>query len=460
MHLGHSKSLFLSLVCCSLVLFLPACGFRTTPTTASRTPTTVSRTPTTGVTPSLSPTVSVSPQPLPPDCPPAGKGRVAVMPPMTLGGHQNIVYIVDERQGKPYPGNTPTFGTLKRYDVTTGSKTEIIKIAKVSIEDAQISTDGQWILFSTTSWPSSGVDKLQVIRVDGRDLQTLYCAPQGPGGFYSPDWSPDERLVSFVGPYPEQLAGIYILNLQSGSVQLEAGPFNMLNSAWLDNTHLYMMPAGVDARTNAIFMLDLGRGANQPSSNGLVQVYQQPSTPYMYGCVDYDTYGGSKLFISQCTAYYAPGSSGVGKQQGPSTISMQLPADTSLHTIFTSPTLAITMVRAISSRTLLLLVDNFSADHSVDTSQNGLWKINMDGSGLARLTAQLTSQDAPFLDPFCALTRTPWANGSRDGSMYSLEVDNQQSNSLLFGSLSGGPPITIASLPDSTRLAIAGWTTM
>lgn len=381
-----------------------------------------------------------------------------MMPPLTLGGHQNIVYIVDERQGKPYPGNTPTFGTLKRYDVTTGSKTEIIKIAKVSIEDAQISTDGQWILFSTTSWPSSGVDKLQMIRVDGRDLQTLYCAPQAPGtfsSFASPDWSPDERLVSFVGPYPGQLEGIYILNLQSGSVQLEAGPFNMLNSAWLDNTHLYMMPAGVDARTNAIFMLDLGRGANQPSSNGLVQVFQQAPPYHSYGCVDYDTYGGSKLFISQCTADYDPGSSVIGKQQGPSSIGVQLPPDASLHSIFTSPTLAITMVRAISSSTLLLLVDNFSADHSVDTSQNGLWKINMDGSGLARLTAQLPSQHAPFLDPFCAFTRTPWANGSRDGSMYALEVDNNQSQSLLIGSVSGGPPIT---LPDSAGLV--GWTTM
>lgn len=448
MHLGHSKSCFLSLVCCSLVLFLPACGFRTTPTT-------VSRTPTTGVTPSLSPTVSVSPQPLPPDCPPAGKGRVAVMSPMTLGGHQNIVYIVDERQG-----NTPTFGTLKRYDVTTGSKTEIIKIAKVSIYDAQISTDGQWILFVAAS---SAADKLQMIRVDGQDLQTLYCAPQAPGTFfYSPDWSPDERLVSFLGPYPGQLAGIYILNLQSGSVQLEAGPFNMLNSAWLDNTHLYMMPAGVDARTNAIFMLDLGRGANQPSSNGLVQVFQQAPPYHSYGCADYDTYGGSKLFISQCTADYDPGSSVIGKQQGPSSIGVQLPPDAPLHSIFTSPTLAITMVRAISSSTLLLLVDNFSGvyNHSVDTSQNGLWKINMDGSGLARLTAQLPSQYAPFLDPFCAFTRTPWANGSRDGSMYSLEVDNQQNQSLLIGSVSGGSPITIASISAGTQLSIVGWTTM
>lgn len=451
-HLDHSKakSCFLSLVCCSLVLLLAACGSRATIATGRQTPTT-------GVTPSLSPTVSVSPQPVPPDCPPAGKGRAAVMPPMILGGHQNIVYIVNERQG-----NTPTFGTLKRYDVTTGSKTEIIKIAKVSVDDAQLSTDGQWLLFATTS---SAVERLQLIRVDGRDLQTLYCAPQAPGTFSSfamPDWSPDERLVSFLGPYPGQLSGIYILNLQSGSVQLEAGPFDMQNSAWLDNTHLYMMPSGVDARPNAIFMLDLSRGANQPSSNGLVEVFQQAPPYHRYGCVDYDTYGGSKLFISQCTADYSPESSEIGKQQGFSSIGVQLPPDASLHSIFTSPALAITMVRAISSNTLLLLVDNFSGDHSVDTSQNGLWKINMDGSGLVRLTAQLPSQDAPFLDPFCAFARTPWANGSRDGSMYSLEIDNQQSQSLLIGSVSGGTPMAFASILDGTgtTLHIAGWTTM
>ncbi len=88
----------------------------------------------------------------------------------TLGGHQNLVYIVNEFQG-----NTPTFGTLKRYDAATGRTTELIKIPDVSIFDAQISTDGQWMLFLARS---ATEEKLQLIRVNGQDLQTLYCDTQ------------------------------------------------------------------------------------------------------------------------------------------------------------------------------------------------------------------------------------------------------------------------------------------
>ena len=44
------------------------------------------------------------------------------MPSMTLGTHPNIVYIVNEA----------TAGTLKRYDVVTGSKVEVVKLASTS----------------------------------------------------------------------------------------------------------------------------------------------------------------------------------------------------------------------------------------------------------------------------------------------------------------------------------------
>jgi len=52
-------------------------------------------------------------------CPLSG-ARAAISTPMPPGHHQNIVYILNEGSS----GN-PTFGILKRYDVTTGSKTEI-----------------------------------------------------------------------------------------------------------------------------------------------------------------------------------------------------------------------------------------------------------------------------------------------------------------------------------------------
>jgi hypothetical protein len=64
-------------------------------------------------------------------CPAAGTARAAVMTPLTLGNHPNIVYTVNEFQG-----HTPTFGTLKRYDVTNGNKTEIVKLPNAIMNDA------------------------------------------------------------------------------------------------------------------------------------------------------------------------------------------------------------------------------------------------------------------------------------------------------------------------------------
>jgi hypothetical protein len=68
------------------------------------------------------------------NCPAPGTANAAVMPPVKLGTHPNIVYIVNEGT----PAN-PTFGTLKRYDSVTGSKVEIIKLAKTLISGAQVS---------------------------------------------------------------------------------------------------------------------------------------------------------------------------------------------------------------------------------------------------------------------------------------------------------------------------------
>ena len=117
------------------------------------------------------------------------------MPPLALGNHQNIIYIVNEFQV-----HTPTFGTLKRLDVTTGAKTEVVKIAGISISDAQISADGQWILFVTVT---TNQDKLQLVRLDGQALQTLYCAAPASNGatptsaLNNIEWSTNQQLTVF-----------------------------------------------------------------------------------------------------------------------------------------------------------------------------------------------------------------------------------------------------------------------
>src|SRR5260370_28522204 len=68
-------------------------------------------------------------------CPAPGTARAASLPSLTLGTHPTIVYIVN--QGL----STPTFGTLKRYDVVTGANVEIVKIAGTSFSEAQVSAN-------------------------------------------------------------------------------------------------------------------------------------------------------------------------------------------------------------------------------------------------------------------------------------------------------------------------------
>src|SRR2546427_733388 len=80
-------------------------------------------------------------------------------------GLQVFIYIIGDI-------NTPTSGILKRYDIVTQRKTEIVNLANKSISIAQISTDGQWILFVSQGSRSAA---LQLIRMDGQGLQTLYC---------------------------------------------------------------------------------------------------------------------------------------------------------------------------------------------------------------------------------------------------------------------------------------------
>lgn len=408
--------------------------------------------------------------PVPPtqtSCPAAGTARAAVMTPLALGHHQNVVYIVNESAS----GGTgqPTFGTLKRYDVTTSHKTEIIKMAHVSISEAQISADGQWLLFVTITTTQP---KLQLIRMDGQELQTLYCAKSANfPGLYDVQWASDLKLAVF-----KSQGGLYLLNLKSGKLQLEfkdvdsGPPFHSLIGVnpltWLDTARLYVIPTDslLPTDTTTLDVLDTRRGPNQQKSD-LKMVFQwKPITPSSsFPCWNADSsYDGSTLFTSECNGLVTPncslGGCTLGTREGPSDISVEAATGGKAHTIFTSSKLGIASVRSISSRTLLLLVENFSRNHTVDKSQNGLWKINTDGSGLKRLTSENAGQGSTLNQ----YNQYPWSNVSRDGKLYVLQTTNQSfptTYTLLFGSLSGGTPTIFASI-SGTQLAIVGWTTM
>jgi len=371
------------------------------------------------------------------------------MTPFTLGTHQNIVYIVNEFQG-----HNPTFGTLKRYDVTTGKKTEIIKLPNVSINDAQLSAGGQWIAFTISI---GGTEKLQLVRMDGQELQTLYCmnSANDTHFFYNLQWSVNQQLMAFVSNLSSD---IYLLNVQRGSLRRVFHPKTLVSNGiegyrmltWLNATRLYVLTQPLDQPADTLSILDITRGSDQDSRN-----LQQVSHSQAGFCWDNDSsYDATSLFTSQCTGGDPRG----GTTQGPSTITVEPAAGGSPHTIYSNSTLAITSIRSITNNTLFYIIGNTSGD----TSKNGLWKINTDGKGNTFLTSISAGGPNSSLS-LNQFTRYPWSNFSRDNRMYALErVTAQNGNvtdTLFFGSLNGGSPTTFAAI-SGTMLALVGWTTM
>jgi hypothetical protein len=383
------------------------------------------------------------------------------MPPLALGVHQNIVYIVNEFQGQ-----TPTNGTLKRLDVASGTKTEIVKNANTSISDAQVSADGQWIIFVSVTTKQ---DKLQMVRMDGQALQTLYCAAPATNGanpasaLYNLEWSANQQLTAF-NSYTGSGSYLYLLNMRNGTIQTELSTIAGViytPLTWLDNTRLYVNAPEVDAPPQALYILDTTKGAHQnPNSLQLVfdATYVRKPTNLCWNADS--SYNGTSLFTSQCNTTPNPNGPGIGSQTGPSSITIQPATGGTLRIIYSTQSMAITAVRSINQNTLLLLVNNNSFVTNIDTSQNGLWKVNTNGSGLTRLS---TSGGGVSAGPtmLCQFTQYPWSNVSRDGSLFAAQQNsaNGQTQSLLYGSMNGGTTTTFASI-SGTQLFIVGWTTI
>jgi hypothetical protein len=453
---------------CLLIFLLAACGETgvNPPSTGSPTSTVnASQTSLPGSGPTLTPTVITAPvPPTQTSCPPQGTVRAAVTAPLALGKDANIVYLVTEYNAS----SSTSTSTLKRFDVTTGAKTEILKVPGVTFEYPQVSADGQWILFVTNTGTN---DELQLVRMDGKGLQTLYCLPAHD--ILKALWSTNQQQVLIsASASPNGFSGLYLLNLVKGTIQQVFKPTTgsnpVLGSAfvdpitWLSNTQVYVRFANAPiAPADRIGLLNTGRGTQTISD--LTTVYQQtPGTPHNYPCFDADSsYDASTLFIAQCGGISAPNCSGscaLGTREGPSTINTERAIGGATNTILSNQTLGIAAVRAVTSNTLLLLVDNFSQNHKFDPSQNGLWRVTTSGSGLTRLTTEASGTTTSL----CPFSQNPWSNASRDGSMYALQTMTTgypATYTLSFGQFSGGAPQTLASI-SGTRLDLIGWTTM
>jgi hypothetical protein len=116
-----------------------------------------------------------------------------------------------------------------------------------------------------------------------------------------------------------------------------------------------------------------------------------------------------------------------------------------------------------SSASLLLTIDNqnYGANVAVDSSQNGLWRMNADGSGLARLTSDGANRESAFN----RFSQYPWSNVSRGGGLYAIQVSDVTGKSymttLYYGSLSGGSLTSFAfANTNEGTVEVTGWTVM
>lgn len=373
------------------------------------------------------------------DCPAPRTARAMVTATLAPGTHQTIVYVVNQSSSL-----SPTLATLKRYDVTTGATVDIVTLPNVSISHAQLSPDGAWILFTATD-KLEGI-KLQVVRLDGQGLQTLYCS--APPGLDSFQWSPTQQFIAFTdgGPGNAQ-ESVYLLDVASGSLQTEVSPpgpaFSLVVRTWPDNSRIYLTdkPQIAAGLFSKLYLLDTRKGANQPFST--LAIVAQGAFNEFDSAPD-----GPLLFL-------ASGGCSQGNCSTPTTIVALPITGGASHTILTSAAYTIQQVRAIGGNKLLLIIANSTS------GKNGLWIMHTDGSALQ----QLTVDDYYHYSMLNAFGQYTWSNVSGDGTMYALITGRpgggNTSYTLLYGRLTGGATTPFATAPDGNNmtLEIVGWTT-
>ncbi|HEU5227544.1 MAG TPA: hypothetical protein VFU49_06995, partial [Ktedonobacteraceae bacterium] len=318
----------------------------------------------------------------------------------------------------------PSATSLIRYDLATGKQTTLVAPVKDSgISDISLSPDKQWLLFSTyMQSQNQSRTKLQLIRTDGSMLQTLY---ESCSGFYPPGlaWSPSEQLVAFANP----TAGINVLNLATGQMQTflsNTTPFSLLPFSWINNQQLL-----IEQNNNTkydVYLLDIRKGVHQQVSN----LSAIASIPAFCGNIALSD-DGSQLFSSSCTPFN--GNCQGSQVQGPSTVSMQSSVENRTNSIYNSQNRAVTAIHPVSASSLLIYIGNTTGD----LSQDGLWKINTNGSGLTRLVAT-NAQPCQY-----EVTFYPFTQIASDSQSYALLHFDGGVQKLVTGSLTGGSPITI-----------------
>lgn len=428
----NMRQCLLALICLCLLAFTSACSSTTNARNTN---------PSTHNDGSLTTAPTPSPTPIPPvyaGCPAVGTARAAVMPPLSAGNHQGVLYVSNSGSTGVITSASTTTSILSRYDVTSGQKTDLLKITvpeklqnnqleTPAISKARLSNNGQWIVFQTAV---EGKKAIQLVRADGKELQTLYCTTVDKDIWDALSFSPDMRYITFED-LPIQTSGdqnLILLELSTGKLHIAAQISNAQAGAiyepikWRDNTSLYanysLIGVGDTRNRHKVYLLPDVTGNSTP---------QQVAIPTIAGasndlCKDFDfSPDNAQLLVSDCHSN--------GNQQdptGPSTIEI-VPLTGGAPRIVHTSQHAIQYARFIANTTIW-----FSVSDSADLSQNGVWKINTDGSGLMQLTTEAAN--------FEFLAYAPNMHLSPDNTSFVFlgTNDARTSTTLMIGSISGG----------------------
>ena len=384
-------------------------------------------------------------------CPTNGTARAAVMRSVKLGQHPTIVYVYNE-----VPPNTSTaYGHVKLYDVTTSHKSVLVT-SGLSIEHAQVSADGQWVLFLSQVDPRGDRQHdsmLQLIRIDGQGLQTLYCLPAAkysrPANI---QWSTDQKSVLISTDDNTSTSTVTLLNLATGKLITELKitdqnyEYNILT--WLDHTRTYIVRSGRFGPVPPIvlYILDTAKNSNSNGSN-LKKVLEH-SVRFSFLSLD-SSFNAKQLFVSYCFFVSA-------NQPFETTISVGPATGGAQKTIYhQAPSICVEQLRAVTPQTLLMTVESVNSRTNIYNNQ--LWKMKPDGSGRTVLFDLPQNATRYSMNVY---TQFPWSNVSRDGSMYTLQTTNQNNllQTLVYGSVKGGKPTQFA-YTSRGSVDIVGWTT-
>jgi eukaryotic-like serine/threonine-protein kinase len=225
-----------------------------------------------------------------------------------------------------------------------------------------------------------------------------------------------------------------VLDLASGKTRtVLSGDYSPSN--WLDD-HRLIVETSV-SNTADYYLFDTNNGSQQKLINlpHIASLTAPGSLPE--GDIARSS-NSSQIFISSFVepSTNTPGCQGTATQ-GPGTLKSYTINGGSTHTIYSDQNHAIMVIQPVDARTLLIYIENTIGD----LSQNGLWKIKSDGTGLTRLTSAN--------DPRCRDTGyREWAPkiAQNDQSYALLQTDfnHDENQSIVAGNLSGGTPTPIA----------------